>query len=169
MRPLRVRLAVLLTALVLLGTSRARADMVDFAYEWTVMPSTVVPNGNGTGTISLLASTGTDSANLGGSPTVVDGATVFTSSSATDPPDTFGTDFNMKLKLTDSLSGDSTLMTFSGTISGTLTQTDSTLTSTFHGAVSQQATLGGHVYTVTIDPALVSFPAPGSQTPALID
>src|SRR5262245_5897405 len=40
--------AALLASLLLLGT--ARAEMIDFTYSWTVLPSNVIP-GNGTGAV----------------------------------------------------------------------------------------------------------------------
>jgi hypothetical protein len=152
------RLVLLLAALVLLGESRAWAD---FTYSWTVQPATVIPGG--TGSVILTPASGTGSYVLGSSsPTVMDGATVMTTSSATVPPDSFNTDFSMKLKLTEGANTGE--LTFAGTIAGQLTQTTSTLTSTFHTPTTQDVTLGNHVFTVTIDPLpFASLPAPGGQ------
>src|SRR4051794_350508 len=94
------RLLPLLTALVLLGAGQARADLVDFSYSWTAAPA-VIPSGTGIVTLAV-APDGDSQATLGSStPTFVPGATLTTTSSATEPPDSFDTNFKMKLHLTD--------------------------------------------------------------------
>lgn len=170
MKPRTVRLLFMLTALVVLvGESRARGEFVDFSYSWSVQPSAVIPGGTGSVTLALAAD-GSSSVELGSlTPTPIPGATVTTTSSASDPPDSFNTNFSMKLHLTDTDSGASGDLTFAGTISGSLTATSSSLTSTFQNPMTQMLTLGNHVYSVTIDPTLINLPSPGSSAPALID
>jgi hypothetical protein len=162
-------LLFLLTALVLLGATQARAEMIDFSYHWAAEPSPVIPGG--TGSVSLaVAPDGNQQATAGSSvPVVIPGANVTTNSAATNPPDTFNTPFSMKLTLTDTASGATGILTFSGTISGTLTAGHSSLTSTFNNPLTETVTLGNHQYSVTIDPTLVNLPSPISTTPALID
>jgi len=75
----------------------------------------------------------------------------------------------MKLTLTDTASGEASGITFSGTLNGTLTGTTSALTSTFDNPVTQERTLGGHVYAVTISPTLANLPSPIDTAPALLD
>jgi hypothetical protein len=164
-----IRLLPLLTALVLLGAGQARSEMIDFSYQWTVLPSSVLPGGTGSVTLAA-APDGTSSAELGSStPTFIPGATVTTTSSATEPPDSFNTAFSMKLHLTDTASALAGDLSFSGTIAGTLTLTTSALTATFDSPFTKTLELGNRVYTVTIDPSLVSLPAPGATSPASID
>jgi hypothetical protein len=168
MNPRAIRLP-LLAAVLLLGAGQARAELIDFSYQWTVMPSAVIPGGTGTVTLST-APDGAGQAELGSStPTFIPGATVTTTSSATEPPDSFNTPLSMKLHLTDEKTGLSGDLSFSGTIAGQLTATSSTLTSTFDGPVTQELKLANRVYSVSIDPALVSLPAPGATSPGSID
>lgn len=164
-----IRLLPLLTAVVLFGAGQVKAEMVGFSYQWTVLPTSVFPGG--TGSVTLAATPdGTASAELGSStPTFIPGATVTTTSSATDVVDVFDTPFSMSVKLTDTASGLFGDLSFSGTISGTLSATSSTLTATFDDPFTKTLTLGDKVYTVTIDPSLVSLPAPGATSPASID
>jgi hypothetical protein len=150
----------MLVALVLLGTGQARAEMIDFSYSWTVQPSIIA---GGTGLVTIAAAQdGTGSYDTtSATATSIPGANITTSSAATTPPDTFPTTpFSLKLHLTDTTSGQAADLTFSGSVSGTLTSTSSQLTSTFNNPVSQKATLGNHVYAVTIDPILLNLPAP---------
>jgi hypothetical protein len=169
MRPRIIRLPLLLAAVVLLGAGQAKAELIDFSYQWSVMPTSVIPGGTGTVTLST-APDGSAQAELGAStPTFVPGATVTTNSSATDPPDSFNTPFSMKVHLTDAMSGLAGDLSFSGTVAGELTGTTSALTSTFDEPVTKTLELGDHVYTVTIDPSLVNLPAPGATSPASID
>src|SRR4051812_14424509 len=109
------RLLPLLTAVVLLGAGQARAEMIGFSYQWTAQP-TIIPGG--TGSVALAAvDPGTASAELGSStPTFIPGATVTTTSSATDVPDSFSTPFSMKVHLTDTASSESGDLTFTGTV-----------------------------------------------------
>jgi len=164
-----VRLLFLLTALFLVGESRARAEMIDFSYSWTALPSSVIPGGTGSATFAV-APDGIASAELGSpTPVLVPGASITTTSSATNPPDSFRTSFSLKLRLTDSTSGQAGDLTFSGSLVGTLTATESQLVSTFTDPLTQSLTLGNHLYSVTIDPTLINLPNPGSSAPALID
>jgi hypothetical protein len=156
-------------ALLLLLGGTARAEMVGFSYQWTVLPTSVFPGGTGSVTLAS-APDGTAQAELNkNAPTFIPGATVTTTSSATEPPDTFDTPFSMKLHLTDTASGLFGDLDFSGTIAGTLTATASSLTATFDEPFIKTLKLGTHVYKVQIDPALVSLPAPGASSPASID
>jgi hypothetical protein len=173
MRSLFVRLLLLPTALVLLDQSPAGADQINFSYQWSVLPSPIVPGLPGsTGSVALTpALSGSSSYTTGAAtPSVIPGATVTTTSSASNPPDQFAANFKMDLHLTDTLSGKSGDLLFSGSINGTLTSTTSQLTSKFNNPLTEQLTLGTHVYNVTIDPALIQqLPAPNSTAPALID
>jgi hypothetical protein len=172
MKLLTIRLVPVLAALALFGDSTARADFVNFGYHWSVQPSSVLSGGPGSsGNVQLAITTdGTGSATPGSStPLVIPAATITTNTAASSVPDHFQTSFTMKLHLTDSTSGQSGDLSYTGTVNGTLTTTTSTLTSTFSDPLTQQLTLGGHTYSVTIDPRLLSLPVPGSQSPAMID
>jgi hypothetical protein len=175
MKPLSIRLFVLIGALAGLAQGRARADQIDFSYHWTVQPASVITGGTGSVQFSVAPDPTTPQGiTLGNTlPTLIPAATVLTASGATNPPDTFSTKpFSLSLTLTDTASGQSNAsnpLVFAGTINGSLTQNTSSLTSTFaSGSVTQTVTLGGHQYTVTIDPSMVSLPDPTSGS-AVID
>src|SRR5947209_7115969 len=107
MTPRFVRPAIVLLVLALLGDAvqpQARADLIDFSYSWTIQPAVIA---GGTGAVTLSASpdgTGTYDTTSTTS-TAVHGALITTTSSATSPPDTFDTPFNVTLHLTDTASG----------------------------------------------------------------
>jgi hypothetical protein len=160
---------LLLSVLVVLGQSHAWADPVpvDFSYQWTFRPSAVLTGGDGTsGSVTFaVAPSGSISTVVGAdSPVSIFGANVTTNAS-NEQPDFFNTDFSVDLKLTE---GDqSGLVTFSGTVLGFLTWSESTLQALFHEPTTQQLTLGNHLYTVTIDPITVDVPAPGLSQASL--
>lgn len=165
----RVAPLLLLAALVLAGENRARAEMVNFSYSWLVQPSAVIPGGTGSVTFAAVPNN-TATAELGSAvPTFVPGANITTTSSAIDVPDVFNADVSFKLTLIDALSSQSGSLTFGGTVAGTLTALQSDVSMTFNNPLTQTLTLGNHVYTVTIDPTVISLPAPGAQTQALVD
>jgi len=151
-----------LAAALLLGAGGARADFANFSYSWSTVPSPpVFPSG--TGSVALaLAADGSSSATLGGGQVVIPGASITTASVAggATPADHFNVNYALKLHLTDTGSGQSADLSFSGTFAGDLTAASSTVTSTFHDPVTQRATMGGHVYSVTIDPTFSNVPAP---------
>lgn len=168
MKSFTASLSLLLTALVLSPASAVRAESIDFSYSWSSMPSPVYPSGTGSVTFSASAPS-TASAILGSqTATYIPGAELTSTSSATSPPDSFDTPFNLKLTLKDIASGQMGQLTFTGKLAGTLTSTSSTLTSTFDNPLMQPLTLGDHIYSVTIGPMLVNVPSPGSAG-ALID
>jgi hypothetical protein len=162
MKPLSLLSCPALAAALLLGAGGARADFANFTYSWSTVPSPpVFPSG--TGSVALaLAPDGSSSAALGGGQVAIPGASVTTASVAggTTPADHFNVNYALKLHLTDTGSAESADLSFSGTFAGDLTAASSTVTSTFHDPVTQQATLGGHVYSVTIDPTFSNVPAP---------
>jgi hypothetical protein len=155
--------------LLLLGAGRVGADTVDFSYSWSITPGAVLTGGTGTVSLSLSPDS-TGSAVLNGSATAIPAATVTTNSAAVNPPDSFNAPFSLKLHLTDTTSGGSGDLTFSGTVTGTLTSSSSSLTSTFNSATAtQQLFFGPRVYTVTIDPLVANLPAPGAEASVLLD
>ncbi len=171
MTPRIVCSATVLAALLFLGADQARADLIDFSYSWTPQPA-VISSGTGIVTVSAAAD-GSAQATLG-SPTAtsIPGATLTTSSSAgidNTPADSFNTTYGLKLHLTDTASGQSGDLTFTAALQGTLTSTNSTLTSTFQGPLTQTLTLNGHIYSVTIDPSQTNVPPPGDSQPAQVN
>jgi len=152
--------------LLMLGGGRLQADVINFQYKWSVLPSSVIANGTGSASFAVLD--GTTNAERGVT-TAIDAATVTTSSSASGTADTFNAPFSLKVDLTDTASGKSGNLSFSGSLTGLLDATSSTLTSTFSEPVTQWLDLGTNRYTVTIDPVEASLPAPGAQVSTLLD
>jgi hypothetical protein len=160
----------LIAALSLLGASQARADRVDFSYRWGISPGAVLTGGKGRVSLAL-AHPGTGTATLGAADSAVTpAATVTTSSSATAlNPDHFSTTYSLTVHLTDTASGASGDLTYSGATTGTLTATTSSLTNVFATPLTQQLTLGKYVYSLTIDPSPADLPSPGAQATTLLD
>ena len=170
MKHLFMRMLFLIAAVVALGEATARADSVDFSYEWSVSPSAVLPGGTGTVQIALDPGGPANYVIGAADPTTLLGAKLTTSSTATAAnPDSFNNPFSVKLTLTDTASGKHGDLMFSGSISGQLTATTSTLTTTFNNPLTQPLTLGSHVYDVTIDPTVLGLPHPGADVQALLD
>jgi MYXO-CTERM domain-containing protein len=167
MKYLSVPFALALSAL-LLGSGAVRAEMVDFSYQWSVIPTTI---SQGAGRININpADPGTGSAMLNDSnPTLIPGGTLTTTSNHGAPGDHFDTSYQAVVRLTDSQSTQSGSLTFSGTLFGDLTSSSSTVSSQFLSPVTQTLTLGSHLYTVTIDPTLLALPSPNSSAPSLFD
>jgi hypothetical protein len=68
-----------------------------------------------------------------------------------DSPDRVsGLAYTFDLELRDDLSGQTAMLTFQGLLSGTFWHTGADLTSTFTGATTQTATVGGNLLTVSL-------------------
>ena len=172
---------VLLLTAGLLCAATARAEMANYSYHWSITPGAAVTGPNTTGGANFaLVADGTNSSTVGdlNTPGVIPAAWVTTTSSApATNPDVFtNVPFSLKLHLTDtdlSKSGD---LTFTGMLNGTLTFNTSHLTAVFPDPLTQQLTLGSHLYSVTIDPTIlvngqhiVNLPIPGGDAKTLLD
>jgi hypothetical protein len=166
-------------ALCLTHGNAGRADPIGFSYHWSMSPSSVLVgtstgnvtgNGISTGNVAFaLAQDGSSSAEPGGGLSAIPAASLTTSSTAPErSPDSFASPFSMTLHLTDTASGQSADLSFAGVVNGTLTATASTLEADFSDPLTRQVTLGGRLYSVTIDPSSAHIPAPGGA-PALLD
>jgi hypothetical protein len=148
---------------------------VRYLFHWGVGPSpfllganTNTGNGKSTGSVDFaLVRDGTELSRLGGPSGLVPiGLVVTTSSASASRPDRYNTTFTLQLRIKDEGSGAWRVLTFKGTVTGTLTWDHSSLTVKFQGPLTQKVTLGKHVYTVTI-PGTVKPPEPGGA-PALL-
>jgi hypothetical protein len=158
-------LPFLLAALALSRPSAARAEQVTFAYDTSALDGTVLTSGTGGVTLALTANP-TASVVLNGPTQSFKLADISTTSAATGSA-TFSVDYHLKMHLTDADSTKDGSVTFSGSISGTLTQNSSTLQSTFVSPLTQTLDLGKHEYTITISPTLLSLPIPGASPATL--
>jgi hypothetical protein len=127
-------------------------------------------NGKSTGRIQIaLHSAGSTTARLGGPPVALPLASVTSISSASKRhPDHYNRTFTISVKIRDAASGALAILTFKGTVTGTLSRTTSSLRLHFQGPSTKQIKLGRHIYTVTLRTGSLHLPAPGSHAPALI-
>lgn len=140
---------------LLLGGQPARADFMNWSYQWSIGPRPVFASG--TGTVAMaVGQSGRGASHL-------QAAAITTSSSApASSPDRFNSNFNLILHLTDRASHTSGNLTFQGRIVGTLTSSGAHLSETFSTPL-ERLRLGGHVYWVSL-PNHLMLVAPGTTT-----
>jgi hypothetical protein len=127
---------------------------MSWSYHWSVSPAAVLSSGTGSVALAL--------AQDGSGASSIQAATVTTSSSATNAaPDVYKVGYNLTLQLQDNQSHQSGDLTFHGLLSGTVSATSSHLTNSFSDP-TEKLTLGGHLYSVTLNPSLMTLPPPGS-------
>jgi len=145
------------TACVLLffGTAGARAELIQWTYNWSRSPTTVMADSPGTGYISLT-NEGMKSA-AGNSYLVATNLQAHSTAPVNNPDVFTNKTYSLSLYLQDQSSGKSGTVTFTGEFNGTLTANSSIITNTFVGQTTKTLTLGNNVYTVTIGP----YAAPG--------
>lgn len=152
----------LIAVLAFGATSSLRADFMDWSYHWSITPGPVLTSGTGSVAMAL--------AQDGSGASKIAAATVTTTSSATDAaPDRYNVGYNLTLHLTDNPSKQTGDVTFHGTVAGTVSATSSQLSNTFSDPTTQKVMLGGHLYSVTINPSFLTLAAPGSTTPPQIN
>jgi PEP-CTERM motif len=160
---------------LLLGcASSARAELIAWSYNTFVFPSSVQPDGSPGGPVILpvpgptFPSTQVSFTPAGG--TVAGSSRILlanlqaTSSAAADSPDRFKQHpFSLTVGILDQVSNRSGLVTFQGTIDGTLSSQSANLTVDF-GTKTRSLHLGRHVYEIKIDQMV----APGVPNPGYI-
>ena len=152
----------LIAVLALGATSSLRADFMDWSYHWSITPGPVLTSGTGSVAMAL--------AQDGSGASKIAAATVTTTSSATAAaPDRYNVGYNLTLHLTDNQSNKSGDVTFHGTVAGTVTATSSQLSNTFSNPTTESVKIGGHLYSVTINPSLMTLAAPGAASPPQIN
>jgi hypothetical protein len=164
MKSLSPRIWAALVALLAASGTRARADFMDWTFDWSMSPSTVMSSGTGTIAWAL-------NPDGPGAATIPVGT--ITTSSATDgilhPADVYNNPYTLTLTITDTHTNTSNSLTFGGVVQGTLITTKSTLGNTFTDPVTQVLTLAGHDYRVTMSPTFTTLPAPGSPAKGLLN
>jgi hypothetical protein len=145
-------------ALTLLSAAGVRADFVSWSYNWSRSPVAVGASAGGTGGLTL---TDEPLNHADGTSDIVATNIRSFSSASRSHPDTFtNATYSLHLNLTDTASGATANMTFTGFFSGTLSATSANIANTFTGPTTFSQTLGGHVYTVTIG----AYAPPGPPT-----
>jgi hypothetical protein len=159
MRIASLRLWSVVVVGLLLGGQPARADFMNWSYQWSIGPRPVFASG--TGTVAMaLGQSGRGAAHL-------QVAAVTTSSSApASSPDRFNSSFNLTLHLTDRASHTSGNLAFQGRIFGTLTSAGAHLSEMFPTSL-EHLRLGGHVYLVSLPNRLMLLPPGASRVPSL--
>ena len=141
--------AASLGLLVIAGV-QARADFVGYDYSWSPSTLVVAADSGGTGGVSMTFQA---QAHADGPSDVVATNLRTFSSAPRQSPDTISNGaYALTMNLTDSASGQSGQLTFTGVLSGTFSTTSSNVTNQFTGETTQTIVLGGHTYTVTIGP-----------------
>lgn len=146
---------------LLLGSSRAGADLVNWNY--TVSPSaTSLSPTSGTGSITLNSFSSSATTTVG-QPKGVVLAYAFYPQLSSGTTATYSSPYSVAFGIQDS-SGASNSVTFSGTFAGTLNPNGgSTFTYSNNGPTGATWALGGHYYVVTLNPYFdPPYPSPGS-------
>ncbi len=153
-RTLGLPCALALCGLVVVEVD-ARADFINWGFNWTHTPVVVAADTGGTGGITLTNHQG--GTGSGNSDVVATQITTFSSASVNTPDHFTNTNYSLILDLSDSASHKSGMLTFTGSLNGTLSLSSANIKNTFIGPLTQHLDLGGNLYTVTIGP----YAAPG--------
>jgi hypothetical protein len=147
-------------ALLLFAGARARADFIQWSYNWNINPISVLSD-TGNGSVSF---TNQPAQNASGNSDTV--ATNLKANSLADPasPDTLNHTgaYTLTLSLTDTASAQTGTVSFAGKLSGSFSKSFANITNAFSGAPSQTLFLGNNEYTVAIGP--YSPPGPPDST-----
>jgi hypothetical protein len=133
----------------------ARADLIQWTYNWSRSPSTVKADSPGTGYISLTDQAAQNA--VGNSDIVATNIQAHSTAPSNNPDQFTNAPYTLSLYLLDQQSGSSTTLSFTGLFNGTLSALSSNITNTFTGSVTQTVVLGSDKYTVTIG----SYTPPG--------
>lgn len=147
-------------ALLLVAGTGARADFIEWSYNWDRNPVSVLSDsGNGS-----VAFTNEPLKNATGSSDTVATNLKANSLANANAPDRLNNTgaYSLTLTLTDKVSGQTGSLTFSGKLGGTFSKDSANVTNQFTGALSQSLFLGANNYTVTVGP--YSPPGPPSAS-----
>jgi hypothetical protein len=137
-------------ALLLVPIQPARADPIAWMYNWSRSPAEIHADTPGTGFITLTDESLKNA--IGNSDIVATNLRTFSTATTANPDVFTASPYSLSLFLQDVQSGQSTTLTFTGHIDGTLTALSSNLKNTFTGMTTQSVVLGSNRYTVTIGP-----------------
>ena len=135
--------------LMTLTAAVARAENIHWTYSWSNSPSHVTSDHNPGSYVAMSNEKVTPAVN--DSFIVASNLQSFSNASV-DRPDLFtNRQYKLTLTLTDTDSGKSATLMFSGEFNGLMSATNSSITNTFLGQQSYTVVLGQHKYTVTIN------------------
>jgi hypothetical protein len=136
------------TALLVLCPCAVYADPIGFGYNF-MTPTSVTGDGGNLGVVSFST---TDPGHASGTATLTAASLTAVTSAANSNPDTFnGETYSLLLQLTDTSSGKSGSLNFTGKLFGSLTATAASITTSFSPA-TKQLVLGNDLYTVSVGP-----------------
>jgi hypothetical protein len=143
-------------AFILAMAPAARADWIAWTYSWSNTPQAILAdNAAGGGQITL-----TDEPTLPaiGNTDIVATNIHTLSTASPSAPDTFtNKSYTLTLNLTDTASGQSGAVAFTGVFNGTLTASSSNITNTFTSPTTATLDLGSNQYTII----LTAYTPPG--------
>jgi len=137
------------------------SDLVQWEYSWThpFADGSIHSDVPGTGGVSLTKELTRNA--VGSSDVVATNLRTFSTADATSP-DKLNVNgaYSLTITVTDTASGASGELTFTGKLSGSFTQNGANVTNQFTGDLTQSITLGDNTYTVTI----FSYTPPGPSS-----
>ncbi|HEY7310296.1 MAG TPA: hypothetical protein VH643_13110 [Gemmataceae bacterium] len=142
------RCAGIALALLLSARVGARADLIQWGYNWTPSATKITSDGGGSGWISLTNESSKSAA--GSSNTVLTNLRAFSTAPQSNPDTFTHASYTFTLQLQDSASKATGSLTFSGFFSGTLTADNANIKNTLTSPATQQLNLGGNTYSVSI-------------------
>jgi hypothetical protein len=149
------------TGLLLVLGNAARADFIQWTFDWSRSPTVVAADTGGTGGISLTQEPLGHAA--GNSDIVATNLRAFSDALHSSPDHFTNQAYSLKLSLTDDASHQSGSLTFTGLLNGMLSFDSANIINKFTGLLTQKIKLGKNDYTVTIGPFAAPGP-PGSVT-----
>jgi hypothetical protein len=149
-----------LTVVLLTGSS-ARADVINWTYDWSRSPAVVAADTGGTGGINLTVNP--QASGQGNLDIAAASLSTFSDAPQITPDHFTNKSYSLTLQLGDGASGKQGSLTFSGMFNGTLSAFNASITNTFSGPITQKLTLGHDVYTVSVGPYAPPG-LPGSKT-----
>jgi hypothetical protein len=156
------RAGIALTLLLLAGAT-ARADLIQWGYNWSSSAAKITADGGGSGYLTLTNQPSASAA--GTSNTVITNLHDFSTATSASPDVFTHAAFSFTLQLEDLASKTTGTVTFSGFFSGTLTANSANILANFTSPTTQTVTIGGNTYTVTLGTYSPPGP-PGSTTNA---
>ena len=128
--------------LCLIAPAMTRAEPA-WSYFWTTTTPLVGSNGKGVA-ITPVSGSGAGGSDIGAANLAA------LSSAPAETPDPVNGNWNLTLHLTDTLSGNSGTLLFTGHFSGTVSATAVNVENAFGNPTNQSLPLGGHLYGITI-------------------
>ncbi|HTU90820.1 MAG TPA: hypothetical protein VMF69_12145 [Gemmataceae bacterium] len=161
MKRLSALFGIAMLSLLAAAASQVRADYLNWTY--TSSPNVPGISVNSTAPAGGATVTLTDFSTPQAGATTIPVVAYLTSTSNTTPVNFSNATFNLAMTLTDSTTNDSGTLNFTGSLSGSLTATTSSLIASFAPVTSNSLTLDGHTYTVTIPSVTLAPPTSPQQ------